>query len=124
MKKNVIIAILATFVITFGGLAVIGLSMDNNYNGNLQITTSENYGLDNELLELDMLTVEEYSAYMEGCMGEGASEQDCDCTVVYLEDNYGRSGIMDIGLEYARTSVVSPEMWDAIDYCTMRSQTL
>ena len=55
--------------------------------------------------------------YNEGCIGEDASREYCDCTYTYLESQMGVEGILRLALEYAETEELSREMVDAYMHC-------
>lgn len=88
MNYKLINIILVTVIGTVLGLAFIGWAVEDT-EPRTPTTTNTTKPVDDS-----RLTNAEYSAYMDGCTGEGASWDDCDCTVDYLETFYGRKEIL------------------------------
>ena len=56
-------------------------------------------------------------SYMSGCSEDGLHFAFCSCSYDYLENNYGKSGIIDISIEYSKTGILGPEMSAAASSC-------
>ena len=97
MKKETIIAVLATIVGAFLILMVIGL------------TTKE---------EPIKETAKEESRrlFMGGCVDDGLYEF-CDCSFEKLYNTYGEKGIQEIGVEYEQTNEIPSRALETVASC-------
>jgi hypothetical protein len=102
MKKETIIAILATVVGIFIILMIIGLTAKDEEMINVPITS----------------TSQEFrEGFMEGCIGDDATYQECDCAYTKLENKYGTQGILDLSAEYIKTEQIPADAVAEILVC-------
>lgn len=105
-----IISVLATVIITVGGLAGFGAYLESRETPT-KITPTQT--------SPNLLTQEEYDAFLGGCNEDGESFQFCNCAIEYLEDYYGRDKILDWASKMNTSDFWPVEFDEAIDYCTM-----
>ena len=86
MKKNIIIAVLATLVGAFIILMIVGLIANNQ---DSKIESSK---------PIDSFK----EAYMQGCTEEGASITMCDCSYNQLLKDLGMDGLIDLSADIAK----------------------
>ncbi len=94
MKKNIIIAVLATVVAFFMLLLVVGL------------TTKEE--VSNTEIQYDAVTMETFKdSFMIGCMEDGWIEyKTCECMYNSLLNQLGEEGLIDLSLEVLETGEI------------------
>jgi hypothetical protein len=97
MKKNIIITILATSVILFTILAIIGMNMED------KTTTAivDNAGRD---------------TFIKSCISDNANYAYCACGYDYLEREYGFDGMIKIFEKITDTNMPD-EVMETYNYC-------
>lgn len=101
MKKDVIIAVLATVVIAFFALLIVGMVTDSE-------PPQSDYSVTNRLLK---------EGFVDGCAVEGLTEGQCGCMYDKLEAKVGTDGIVEIGLEYEETGVIEDKYINLVLDC-------
>jgi len=58
-------------------------------------------------------------AYLEGCEEDssGGDYAFCECTIDYMEDNYGRNAVINMGVDYIKTGDLGQIMFTAVNEC-------
>ena len=111
MKKNIIIAVLATIVIGFVALMIYGWVLT---------TTETSVSVPSSLVQSDVQYESTGTAkreYMAGCNEDGTRTAYCECTWSALTANYTIKQIAEFGEEYNRTGNLTDEMWQVIEAC-------
>ncbi len=114
MKKNIVIAVLATVVVLFVALLLYGLSLGST--SQVQSTSSTVVDREIKLESLDGFK----EVYMASCDDNGTMESYCSCTYDYFIANYSVDKLVEIGEKYDNTGVISDEMMDAAVACADR----
>jgi hypothetical protein len=113
MKKNIIIAVLATIVVGFTALLIYGMSLEESYTNDYIPSSLVQSDIPN-----DRAIANEFKkSYMDGCDPDGAATAYCQCTYNYLETNYGLAAMAQMGEEYELTNELTSEMWEAATAC-------
>lgn len=110
MRKNIIIAVLATIVVGFVALMIIGFVItkeeQNSYIPPSIVQSDVQYDNQNVFKQ----------EYMKGC-DDGTMTDYCACTYDYLTARYTLAQIAKMGDEYEKTGDLTEEMWAAVDAC-------
>jgi len=113
MKKNIIIAVLATIVVGFISLLIVGLVLEENYSYEPSVPPS----LVQEEFVPSTKDQEAKRLYMSGCDENGDQTQYCLCTWEGLGANFTISQIMEMGLEYEATGTMPDKAIDIMADC-------
>lgn len=69
----------------------------------------------------DTLPAEFKEAYMDGCVSDTVTRQDCECMLNYLMSEIGLAGIMTATTDYYETGVMPDSFWRAALACYAES---
>ncbi len=106
---KLLISVIKAILILFGFIFITAIFSANSDNKK----TEEELEKRAKVAELDP----DKQLFMDGCVGEEANYTYCECTYDYLEDEYGKEGIVELAGEYLSTDEVPDEMLDAIKAC-------
>lgn len=112
MTKNIVIAVLATIVLGFTALLILGLYMESQPISSEEVPS----GLvqsDVQYEDKDVFKRE----YMKGCDTSGVDTAYCECTYNYLSSRYSINQMAQMGLDYENTGELTNEMYAAVEAC-------
>ena len=113
MRKNIIIAVLATVVAGFVILMILGLTV---FNEDTVYESQVSPSLVQSDIPSEQNTDTAKKMYMKGC-DDGTMTDYCACTYDYLTARYTIAQIAQMGDEYDKTGDLTEEMWAAVDAC-------
>lgn len=102
MKKNIIITILATTVVLFVALLIIGLSIEDEP---VKQTTNSS--------SLDTFR----NNFMSGCNEDGKNYPYCSCAFYDLMKQNGEDKLLKISMQYAVDGIIPQELIDSANEC-------
>lgn len=104
MKKNIIITILATALISITLLIIVGLIANGQEKEKAPVTTS-NY------------MTEFKNEFMKGCVSEKANYSSCSCLYEDLLNKLGENGLIKMAVKYADDEIVPDELVNSAKQC-------
>jgi len=119
VRKNIVIAVLATIVIGFVLLLIIGLATQPDYSSSTDVEVPESL-VQEELVQParpEKLSYEEKQGFMAGCNEDGDMEQECSCMIDYLDANYTPAQIYSLYSQYEQTKEYPQPLLDAVYSC-------
>ena len=115
MKRDIITSPIILLVIAV--IATASILLLNNINKEVVVENEEKTEFTKKITKDESYLETKYE-YMEGCVeGDPATYKFCECTFDSLYSELGHIGILEMGLEYELTGIMTKEMKNAMTQC-------